>query len=912
MTNKAESSDSKGTKRDFSTAILERKKSPNRLVVDEAINDDNSVVALHPDTMEKLQLFRGDTILIKAIAVQVLNFAVQVLNFGSFVGLWLTEGFWSLLGNLNLGFGFLYLDQVLYEGFDGVSVLCIMSFDNWVDGKKRKDTICIALADDTCDQPKIRMNKVVRNNLRVRLGDVVSVHQCPDVKYGKRVHILPIDDTIEGVTGNLFDAYLKRKCSNAFEFLLSTGFATAFNLDVLYRCIHVIKRLDLAYFLEAYRPVRKGDLFLVRGGMRSVEFKVIETDPSEYCVVAPDTEIFCEGEPVSREDENRLDEVGYDDVGGVRKQMAQIRELVELPLRHPQLFKSIGVKPPKGILLYGPPGSGKTLIARAVANETGAFFFCINGPEIMSKLAGESESNLRKAFEEAEKNAPSIIFIDEIDSIAPKREKTNGEVERRIVSQLLTLMDGLKSRAHVIVMGATNRPNSIDPALRRFGRFDREIDIGVPDEVGRLEVLRIHTKNMKLAEEVDLERICKDTHGYVGADLAALCTEAALQCIREKMDVIDLEDETIDAEILNSMAVTNEHFQTALGTSNPSALRETVVEVPNVSWEDIGGLENVKRELQETVQYPVEHPEKFEKFGMSPSKGVLFYGPPGCGKTLLAKAIANECQANFISIKGPELLTMWFGESEANVREIFDKARQSAPCVLFFDELDSIATQRGSSSGDAGGAADRVLNQLLTEMDGMNAKKTVFIIGATNRPDIIDPALLRPGRLDQLIYIPLPDEDSRHQIFKACLRKSPLSKDIDLRALAKYTQGFSGADITEICQRACKYAIRENIEKDIEREKRRSENPEAMEEDLEDEVPEIKAAHFEESMKYARRSVSDADIRKYQAFAQTLQQSRGFGSEFRFSETSTAGTTGTADPFATSAGGAADEDDLYS
>ncbi|KAF3631376.1 Cell division cycle protein 48 -like protein [Capsicum annuum] len=806
MTNQAESSDSKGAKKDFSTAILERKKSPNRLVVDEAVNDDNSVVALHPATMEKLQLFRGDTILIK--------------------------------------------------------------------GKKRKDTVVIALADDTCDEPKIRMNKVVRSNLRVRLGDVVSVHQCPDVKYGKRVHILPIDDTIEGLTGDLFDAFLK------------------------------------PYFLEAYRPLRKGDNFLVRGGMRSVEFKVIETDPGEYCVVAPDTEIFCEGEPVKREDEERLDEVGYDDVGGVRKQMAQIRELVELPLRHPQLFKSIGVKPPKGILLYGPPGSGKTLIARAVANETGAFFFCINGPEIMSKLAGESESNLRKAFEEAEKNAPSIIFIDEIDSIAPKREKTHGEVERRIVSQLLTLMDGLKSRAHVIVMGATNRPNSIDPALRRFGRFDREIDIGVPDEVGRLEVLRIHTKNMKLAEEVDLERISKDTHGYVGADLAALCTEAALQCIREKMDVIDLEDDSIDAEILNSMAVTNEHFQTALGTSNPSALRETVVEVPNVSWEDIGGLENVKRELQETVQYPVEHPEKFEKFGMSPSKGVLFYGPPGCGKTLLAKAIANECQANFISVKGPELLTMWFGESEANVREIFDKARQSAPCVLFFDELDSIATQRGSSVGDAGGAADRVLNQLLTEMDGMNAKKTVFIIGATNRPDIIDPALLRPGRLDQLIYIPLPDEDSRHQIFKACLRKSPLSKDIDLRALARHTQGFSGADITEICQRACKYAIRENIEKDIEKEKRRAENPDSMDEDADDEIAEIKPAHFEESMKYARRSVSDADIRKYQAFAQTLQQSRGFGTEFRFSETS-GGAAATTDPFATSNTGA-DDDDLYS
>jgi transitional endoplasmic reticulum ATPase len=618
-----------------------------------------------------------------------------------------------------------------------------------------------------------------------------------------------------------------------------------------------------------------------------------------------------------REDEEKLDEVGYDDVGGVRKQMAQIRELVELPLRHPQLFKTIGVKPPKGILLYGPPGSGKTLIARAVANETGAFFFVINGPEVMSKLAGESESNLRKAFEECEKNAPAILFIDEIDSIAPKREKTQGEVERRIVSMLLTLMDGMKSRSHVIVMGATNRPNSIDAALRRFGRFDREIDIGVPDETGRLEVLRIHTKNMKLDDGVDLESISKETHGYVGADLAALCTEAALQCIREKMDVIDLEDDTIDAEVLNSMAVTMDNFKTALGTSNPSALRETVVEVPNVTWDDVGGLEGVKRELQETVQYPVEHPEKFEKFGMSPSKGVLFYGPPGCGKTLLAKAIANECQANFISIKGPELLTMWFGESEANVREIFDKARQSAPCVLFFDELDSIAVQRGASNGDAGGAGDRVLNQMLTEMDGMNSKKTVFIIGATNRPDIIDPALLRPGRLDQLIYIPLPDEGSRKSIFKSALRKSPVAPDVNIDLLSQVTHGFSGADITEICQRACKYAIRESIAGDLERSRRAAENPDLMEEDLADPVPSITKAHFEEAMKYARRSVSDADIRKYQAFAQTLQQSRGFGSDFRFPDGGVAGAApaagapGSQPAFAAPAAAADDDDDLY-
>ncbi|KAL6902227.1 hypothetical protein ACP4OV_005103 [Aristida adscensionis] len=777
------------------------KRAANRLVVDEAIVDDNSVCNLHPDTMHGLSLFNGDVVLLK--------------------------------------------------------------------GKRRRDTLCIALADDQCAEHTIRINRAARSNLRVRLTDVVSVHACHDAKYGARIHVLPLDDTVEGLTGDLFEAYLK------------------------------------PYFLDAYRPVRIGDLFPVRGGMRSVEFKVIAIEPTaEYCIVAPDTEIFCDGEPVKREDEERLDDVGYDDVGGMRKQLGLIRELVELPLRHPNLFKSIGFKPPKGILLYGPPGSGKTLIARAVANETGAFFFCINGPEIMSKMAGESVSNLRKAFEEAEKNAPSIIFIDEIDSIAPKRDKTHGEVEKRIVSQLLTLMDGLKSRAHVIVMGATNRPNSIDPALRRFGRFDREIDIGVPDEVGRMEVLRIHTKNMKLADDVNLEVVAKDTHGYVGADLAALCTEAALQCIREKMDVIDLEDETIDAEILNSMAITNEHLKTALSTTNPSALRETVVEVPNVSWNDIGGLDGVKRELQETVQYPVEHPDKFEKFGMSPSKGVLFYGPPGCGKTLLAKAIANECQANFISVKGPELLTMWFGESEANVREIFDKARQSAPCVLFFDELDSIATQRGSSVGDAGGAGDRVLNQMLTEMDGMNAKKTVFIIGATNRPDIIDPALLRPGRLDQLIYIPLPDEASRHQIFKACLRKSPVAKNVDLGALAKFTAGFSGADITEICQRACKYAIREDIEKDMERQRKGKETSEDTEMDCIQEAAQIKGAHFEESMKYARRSVSDADIRKYQAFAQTLQQSRGFGSDFRFPK-----QPQSAEPSAKAK--AADDDGLY-
>merc|ERR1712028_202666 len=729
-------------------------------------------------------------------------------------------------------------------------------------GKKGRDTVCIVLADETCDDSSVKMNKVVRKNLRIRLSDVITVTACGDVPYGKRIHVLPLDDTIEGVSGNLFEVYLK------------------------------------PYFLEAYRPVKKGDLFLVRSAMHPVEFKVVETDPSPYCIIAPDTVIHCEGDPVKREDEEKMDDVGYDDVGGCRKQMAQIREMIELPLRHPTLFKTLGVKPPRGVLLYGPPGSGKTLIARAVANETGAFFFLLNGPELLDEVAGESESNLRKAFEEAEKNSPAIIFIDEIDSIAPKRDKTNGEVEKRIVSQMLTLMDGMKGRSQTVVIGATNRPNTIDAALRRFGRFDRELDIGVPDDNGRLEILRIHTKNMKLSADVKLEDIAANTHGFVGADLAQLCTEAALTCIREKMDLIDLEEETIDAEILDSMAVTQDHFTSAMGQCNPSSLRETVVEVPNVKWDSIGGLEQTKRELQEMILYPIEHPEKFEKFGMQPSRGVLFYGPPGCGKTMLAKAVATECSANFVSIKGPELLTMWFGESEANVREVFDKARSAAPCVLFFDELDSIGTARGSGGGDAGGAGDRVMNQLLTEIDGVGVKKNVFFVGATNRPELLDDALLRPGRLDQLIYIPLPDKPSRQGILESTLKKSPLAPNVSLAFVAELTDGFSGADLAELCQRAAKAAIRDAIAAD-----------ELKTDDMDvDECNEIARKHFEEAMGGARRSVAITDLAKYDQFRQKMQpqyQQGGGGTTINWPD----------DPVIGGGGAAAavdDDDDLYS
>jgi len=710
-----------------------------------------------------------------------------------------------------------------------------------IKGKKKRETVCIVIADEGTEDGKIRMNKVVRNNLRAKMGDVVSLHSAGEVKYGKAVHILPFEDSIQGISGNIFETYLK------------------------------------PYFTEAYRPVRKGDNFIVRAGFRPVEFKVMEIDPAdeEYCIVAPETIIHCDGDPLKREEEDSMAEVGYEDIGGCGKSLGLIREMIELPLRHPQLFKNLGVKPPKGVLLHGPPGTGKTMIARAVANETGAFFFLINGPEIMSKMAGDSEANLRRAFEEAEKNAPSIIFIDELDSIAPKRDKTNGELERRIVSMMLTLMDGVKGRGSVVIIGATNRPNSIDPALRRFGRFDREIEIGVPDTDGRLEILGIHTKNMKLHEDVDMQRIADNTHGFVGADMKALCTEAALGCIREQMDIIDVEEEVIDAEVLDAMSVRQAHFDDALKLCNPSTLRETTVEVPNVKWEDIGGYDDVKQLLIQTIMYPITYPDIYLKYGQKPSRGCLLWGPPGCGKTLLAKAVATECACNFISIKGPELLTMWFGESEANVRGVFDKARTAAPCVLFFDELDSIGRARGGGGGDAGGAGDRVMNQMLTEIDGFSATKLVFFVGATNRPDIIDPALMRPGRMDQKIMIDLPDFAARVGVLKACLRKSPLDPEIDLDWFAERTAGYSGADLANICKNAAKVAIAISIKNEVEKERKKKQkaedaaqagrvyDPDADPEFASDAVPMITKAMMEQALLESSPSVPRKEHQKY-------------------------------------------------
>ena len=554
-------------------------------------------------------------------------------------------------------------------------------------------------------------------------------------------------------------------------------------------------------------PVMKGDIIVIPVLGMGVELKVTSTSPTNAVIVTENTVVEVSTTPV-----RRVEEVGgvtYEDIGGLHEELQRIREMVELPLKHPELFRHLGIDPPKGVILYGPPGCGKTLIAKAIANETGAHFISINGPEIMSKFYGESEARLREVFQEAEQNAPSIIFIDELDAIAPKRGEVTGEVERRVVSQLLTLMDGLKTRGQVIVIGATNRIEAVDPALRRPGRFDREIRIGVPDRNGRKEIFQIHTRRMPLAEDVDLDELADITHGFTGADIAALCREAAMSALRRFLPKIDLEKETIPAEILEQIKVTREDFANALKIVQPSALREVILEIPNVRWEDVGDLEQVKQELREAVEWPLKYPDVFKRLGIRPPRGILLYGPPGTGKTLLAKAVATESEANFISVKGPEVLSKWVGESEKAIREIFRKARETAPCIIFFDELDAIAPRRGMHT-DAG-VTDRIVNQILTEMDGIQILKGVVVIGATNRPDILDPALLRPGRFDRVMYVPPPDERGRYQIFQIHTREMPLDDDVDLRKLAEMTDGYTGADIEAVCREAALTAAREDL-----------------------------------------------------------------------------------------------------
>ena len=529
-----------------------------------------------------------------------------------------------------------------------------------------------------------------------------------------------------------------------------------------------------------------------------IQFIVTSTKPAKPVIVTENT-IFKLGSMTKAVDSS-IPRITYDELGGLKNEVQKIREMVELPMRHPELFEKIGVEAPKGVLLYGPPGTGKTLLAKAVAGETNANFTYLSGPEIMGKYYGESEERLREFFKQAEENTPSIIFIDEIDSIAPKREEVSGDVEKRIVSQLLTLMDGMKSRGKVVVIAATNRPDSLDPALRRPGRFDREIEIGIPDEEGRLAILNIHTRGMPIDEKVDLKAISKITHGFVGADLEVLAKEAAMRSLRRIMPEIDLDQEKISQEILQKIQITNEDFRDALKEVRPSALREVLIQTPNVTWDDVGGLESLKEELREAIEWPIKHKDAFDYVNVETPKGILLHGPTGTGKTLIAKAIAKMTESNFISIKGPELLSKWVGESEKGVREIFRKARLAAPCIIFLDEVDALVPRRGGSSDSH--VTENVVSQILTEIDGLEELHNVLIIGATNRLDIVDPAILRPGRFDRIIEVPLPDAKGRSNIFKIHTKKKPLAKDVDLEKIVERTNGFSGAEIAAIANRA--------------------------------------------------------------------------------------------------------------
>jgi transitional endoplasmic reticulum ATPase len=593
------------------------------------------------------------------------------------------------------------------------------------------------------------------------------------------------------------------------------------------------------------------------GGMsgQKIPLKVASTSPSGTVIVTDSTEIDVSEKPAEQISESagstETPSVTYEDIGGLERELEQVREMIELPMRHPELFQQLGIEPPKGVLLHGPPGTGKTLLAKAVANEIDAFFTNISGPEIMSKYYGESEEQLREVFEEAEENEPAIVFIDELDSIAPKRGETTGDVERRVVAQLLSLMDGLEDRGRVTVIGATNRVDSLDQALRRGGRFDREIEIGVPDRDGREEVLQVHTRGMPLAEDVDLGIYAENTHGFVGADIESLSKEAAMGALRRIRPDLDLETDEIDADVLDSLRVTDGDFRGALKGIEPSALREIFVEVPDITWENVGGLDETKERLRETVQWPLDYPEVFDTLDMQAARGVMLYGPPGTGKTLLAKAVANEAESNFISIKGPELLNKYVGESEQGVRDVFSKARENAPTVIFFDEIDAIAGERGQSMNDSG-VGERVVSQLLTELDGLEDLEDVVVVATSNRPDLIDSALLRPGRLDRHVHVPVPDEEARRAIFTVHTRSKPLAENVDLDSLARRTEGYVGADIEAVCREAALAASRELI-------------TEVAPEDVGDSAGNVRidADHFEWALGEVTPSVTDETRERY-------------------------------------------------
>ena len=684
-----------------------------------------------------------------------------------------------------------------------------------IHGRRRDPTVAIVWRARTEDEGKgiIRIDGLIRNNAKVNLGDKVEVKKA-QVKPAQKIVLAPMMDQ-----------------SGRVQF--GPGIE-----EVILRGLN-------------RRPLTKGDVVIVPGltlmGGR-LPFAVTVVQPKGIIQIQADTVIQVHEDPV-KEEELTTTGIAYEDIGGLKEEIKKVREMIELPLKHPELFDALGIDPPKGVLLYGPPGTGKTLLAKAVANESGANFLSIQGPEIMNKYYGESEAHLRQKFEEAETNSPSIIFIDEIDSIASKRDETQGEVERRVVAQLLTLMDGLQSRGQVIVIAATNRPDSIDQALRRPGRFDREIEIGIPDRDGRKEVLQVHTRGMPIKRNKNgqwkkLNHFANITHGFVGADLAALAREAAMSALRRYLPEIDL-DEPIPPKLLQEMEVTNDDFKEALKDVEPSALREIMVEIPRVKWSEVGGLEEAKQLLKETVEWPLTNPEGFERLGIRPPRGMVLYGPPGTGKTLLAKAIATESEANFIAIKGPEVMSKWVGESEKKLREVFRKAKQVSPCIVFLDELDALAPIRGGDSDSR--VSDRLVDQLLTSMDGLENLEGVMIIGATNRPEIIDPALLRPGRFDRMVLISEPDEAARKHILEIHTKKMPL-KGVNLETLAKKMEGYTGADIEGVVREAAILALRINSK-----------------------AKEVTMKHFNDALEQVSPSVTEDTVKYYAELGKKLR-----------------------------------------
>ncbi len=693
-----------------------------------------------------------------------------------------------------------------------------------IEGKRKTVGVVDRAYPTDVGRAVIRMDGILRRNARTSLGEDVKVRKA-DVKEATKITLAPAQ---QGVTIQADPLLFKR--------------------GLLARAVMVGDQLALGGTRRRKRTMVGSpfeDMFDIFEdfnsgfGFGSLKFIVVKSEPKGPVIITENTTININPKATEVTEEHAID-VTYEDIGGLTEEVKKIREMVELPLKHPEIFERLGVQPPRGVLLHGPPGTGKTLLAKAVANETNAHFIHLDAPAIMSKFVGEAEKKIREIFEDAEKNAPAIIFLDEIDAVATKREESYGEVEKRVVAQLLATMDGLRSRGRVVVIAATNRPNSIDPALRRPGRFDREVEIGAPKKEGRLQILKIHTRNMPLDKSVDLEEIARVTHGFVGADLEALCKEAAMVVLRKVLPELQMQkDEPIPKEILERLRITYGDFRESLKLVRPSAMREVLVEAPNVNWSDVGGLENIKQELKEAVEWPLKKPHIFRRLGIRPPRGIILYGPPGTGKTLLAKAVANESEANFILVKGPELLSKFVGESEKGIRKIFKKARQTAPTIIFFDEIDAIAPQRGRNMDT--NVTERVVNQLLTEIDGLEELNDVVVIGATNRPDIMDPALLRPGRFDRVILAPVPDKESRQKILQIHSAKMPLAESVNIQTLAEKTQGYVGADIEGLCREAAMIALRDNESTEI-----------------------VEMQHFQKALEKVHPSVREEDMKKYE------------------------------------------------